>query len=169
MGKGLTISLSLITLLLGVVIGIELTLWYPLDSNKVSDLSTQSTFTTQFEEIDMLPAVRLPSLRLYREISGRPLFVTDRRPLNTNRLGKYGADFPKGLVLQGIYSTADKRIAVLFDKQKNKKIYLSYNQQISSWRVVKITPSEIMLVKGPYQKILRLENIKESDAREGSE
>jgi hypothetical protein len=164
MERGLNITLISFSLLLASLIGFEIVLWDPVITGRLHETASFSPTAGNLPEIEKIPELRLPGLRLYREITERPLFAKARRPAFTDESQGRMWDFPEELMLQGIFGTAEKRTAVFFDKQTTKKFYLSTNQQLSGWRIVMIMPTGVILVKGHHQKILRLEYTKVQDA-----
>ena len=157
MGSRLRIFLTLSLLLLGILVVAELVLWQPQHPSMIIDTSANSMMQTSSLNADAILEFRLPGLRLYREITERPLFTKDRRPSNPSQSIVKDTEFPEHLVLQAVYTTAQKRTALLFDQKNKRKLRLSNNQQILGWRVLEIEPWGVILAQGPYQKILHLE------------
>lgn len=171
MANDLKFFLHLSVLLLAALIATEMMLWIPQHPTEMKDTSINSMAHLALPDADDLPEFRLPALRLYREITQRPLFIKDRRPSYgshaRNQSPIQQADLPENLELQAVFITPQKRTALLFDELKQKKLRLSENQQIYGWRIVKIEPWGLILAKGPYQKRLHLTNSHEDHMADG--
>ncbi|MEN8130506.1 MAG: hypothetical protein ABFS45_10010 [Pseudomonadota bacterium] len=173
MANGLKFFLHLSVLLLAALIAAEMMLWKTQHPTEMKDTSIDSMTHLALPDADDLPEFRLPALRLYREITQRPLFTKYRCPSygssyqNQSTIQK--ADFPDNIELQAVFITPQKSTALLFDALEQKKLQLSENQQIDGWRIVKIASWGLILAKDSYQKILHLKNCHEDQIADDQE
>ena len=151
------ISLTLLTLLFCLVVGVELVLWQPAEPTEVPEPSAHPMALTNLMPIETHPEFRLPGIKLYRDITERPLFAKARRPADHIHSTRQAPHFPDDYVLQGMFYTDRRPTAIVFNKKSHEKSYLTTGQQIAGWRILQITSSGLTLARGPYQKIMRLE------------
>ena len=108
------------------------------------------------------PDFRQPPLRVYREITERPLFIKSRRPLvplaaESELAGDTATSgFPDHLRAQAVVITPEASRVLLYNRKSRATVYLGIYDEIEGWRVTRIERSGATMTRGRKQVFLTI-------------
>jgi hypothetical protein len=148
-------ALLLSLFFLGVLIAVELLVWDPVPPSRHTPANIDPAHTERLSSLmidEPLPEFRLPGLRVYREITERPLFTKERRmaspPQPQTQLPTDPGIVLYYLELQAVVITPQAREAVVYDKKSRQVLRIQKNSEIYNWRVAEIDHNELVLSHG---------------------
>ena len=105
---------------------------------------------------DSSPALALPPLSVFQEISRRPLFTETRRPAIRAAAPQVQAAPELDLLLTGVVTADSGAIAFLRLKGRPPIVRATAGQTVQGWRVDQILPDRIVLSHGESRRELRV-------------
>ncbi|MDN5923920.1 MAG: hypothetical protein L0H70_02845, partial [Xanthomonadales bacterium] len=118
--------------------------WLPADASKAPHLPAVATLESQ--------VVSMPTFDAFAEITERPLFSMDRKPVAADEAQDPNAapappPVPLQVTLTGVIITPDIKLAMLHDKTTNKSVSLREGMPLggnqAGWTLVKIEPRKV--------------------------
>ncbi|MGB5454651.1 MAG: hypothetical protein WBO16_19565 [Gammaproteobacteria bacterium] len=102
-----------------------------------------------------------PAIAAFSEITERPLFSEDRKPLAPSVKAAVAAPvFPLRLQLEGVAITPEAKIAVVRDLSNNKMLQLTAGMTHQGWELTSITNTVATFTRGEQSQELVLKKLK---------
>ncbi|HET6633001.1 MAG TPA: hypothetical protein VFG73_09890 [Rhodanobacteraceae bacterium] len=124
--------------------------WLPPDASRAPRLPTVDSLKTE--------DFSLPPLADFAEVTQRPLFSEDRKPIAPDQTAEQAPDkaapppVPLQVVLTGVIITPDLRLAMVLNKATNKPESLQVGMPLSGnqsgWTLVEIQPRKVTFSNG---------------------
>ena len=139
--------------------GLGVALW---QQTRQAEDATQTHSTPSDEPPDASQARNLyrpPPLVSFREISQRPLFLSERRPPEPPKVVRKPPPapvMPLNLILEGIVLSSREKVAMLLNIRNSEVMNLTIGMQHQGWELVEIDKNRVRFERGGQSQELSL-------------
>lgn len=96
------------------------------------------------------------SLADYAEVTSRPLFNKERRPLAKSDAGVSDED-AKAFSLVGVVLTPEQQVAIIYSRNQGQPVKVALWEWIDGWRLISVVADTVQLKKGSNTLSLSLQ------------
>ena len=159
--KPQAIRLLGLSAVLAAIVAVELTagpFFVPEPSGTLPSLETTEVAET------ISPVNNNPAISEFDEVVERPLFARSRRPPTPTSEPVAKASQPETYDLVGIILAPKGRVALLRKKRSDDVVRGLEGQEVGGWKIREIKTSEVVLERGDFSELLKINDTRRKPA-----